>query len=53
MVADAHTVEYQRESRLRFAARLLDNHNFLGLVLMLPAAAILLLFLAYPLGLGF
>jgi multiple sugar transport system permease protein len=34
-------------------ARLADDRNFLGLVFMLPAAAILLLFLAYPLGLGF
>jgi multiple sugar transport system permease protein len=32
--------------------RLLDNRNFLGLVFMLPAAVILLLFLTYPLGLG-
>jgi multiple sugar transport system permease protein len=32
--------------------RLLDNRNFLGLVFMLPAALVLLLFLTYPLGLG-
>jgi multiple sugar transport system permease protein len=32
--------------------KLLDNRNFLGLVFMLPAAALLLLFLTYPLGLG-
>ncbi len=32
--------------------RLLDNRNFLGLVFMLPAAVVLLLFLTYPLGLG-
>ena len=32
--------------------KLLDNRNFLGLVFMLPAAAVLLLFLTYPLGLG-
>jgi len=32
--------------------RLKVNHNWLGLWFMLPAAAILLLFLAYPLGLG-
>ena len=31
---------------------LLDNRNFLGLIFMLPAAAVLLLFLTYPLGLG-
>src|SRR5580692_12137551 len=33
-------------SRLKF------NRNFLGLWFMLPAAAFLILFLAYPLGLG-
>ncbi len=32
--------------------RLKVNHNWLGLWFMLPAAAILVLFLAYPLGLG-
>jgi multiple sugar transport system permease protein len=32
--------------------RLLENRNFLGLAFMLPAAALLLLFLTYPLGLG-
>ncbi len=32
--------------------KLLDNRNFLGLVFMLPAAVVLLLFLTYPLGLG-
>jgi multiple sugar transport system permease protein len=37
----------------RLAARLLDNRNVLGLIMIAPAAAILLLFLAYPLGLGF
>src|SRR5437667_5388671 len=33
-------------------SRALDNRTFLGLLFMLPAAAILLLFLTYPLGLG-
>jgi len=33
-------------------SRVLDNRNALGLVFMLPAAAILLVFLTYPLGLG-
>src|SRR6266700_6481116 len=33
-------------------ARALDNRNVLGLFFMLPAAALLLLFLTYPLGLG-
>jgi multiple sugar transport system permease protein len=32
--------------------KLLDNRNFLGLTFMVPAAAVLLLFLTYPLGLG-
>jgi multiple sugar transport system permease protein len=32
--------------------KLLDNRNFLGLMFMLPAAALLLVFLTYPLGLG-
>ncbi len=33
--------------------KLLDNRNVLGLLFMLPAAALLLMFLTYPLGLGF
>ena len=33
-------------------ARLQDNRNALGLLFLLPAAALLLLFLTYPLGLG-
>ena len=33
-------------------SRALDNRNLLGLLFMLPAAAILLVFLTYPLGLG-
>jgi multiple sugar transport system permease protein len=37
----------------RLAFRLLDNRNFLGVALTLPAATFLLVFLAYPLGLGF
>src|SRR5947208_13715714 len=32
--------------------RALDNRTVLGLLFMLPAAALLLLFLTYPLGLG-
>jgi multiple sugar transport system permease protein len=32
--------------------KLLDNRNLLGLAFMLPAAALLLVFLTYPLGLG-
>jgi multiple sugar transport system permease protein len=33
-------------------ARALDNRHLLGVVFMLPAAVLLLLFLTYPLGLG-
>src|SRR5271167_1693676 len=40
-------------ARRRLAFRLLDDRNFLGIALMVPAAAFLLVFLAYPLGLGF
>ena len=36
----------------RSRARLLDDRNVLGVVFMLPAAALLLVFLTYPLGLG-
>jgi multiple sugar transport system permease protein len=35
-----------------FLARLFDNRHFLGVLFMVPAAALLLLFLTYPLGLG-
>jgi multiple sugar transport system permease protein len=37
----------------RSAFRLLDDRNGLGLLLIAPAALFLLVFLAYPLGLGF
>src|SRR4029453_13127497 len=33
-------------------SRALDNRHLLGLLFLLPAAALLLLFLTYPLGLG-
>ncbi len=39
-------------SPISFWARLNENRNLLGLWFMLPAAAFLLLFLGYPLGLG-
>jgi multiple sugar transport system permease protein len=32
--------------------RILDNRNVLGILFLLPAAVLLLLFLTYPLGLG-
>jgi multiple sugar transport system permease protein len=40
-------------ARRRLAFRLLDDRNFLGFAMIAPAAAFLLVFLAYPLGLGF
>jgi multiple sugar transport system permease protein len=40
-------------ARRRLISRLLDDRNFLGAVLMLPAAGFLIFFLAYPLILGF
>src|SRR3984893_14081429 len=39
-------------SRPSALSRALDNRNLLGLLFMLPAAALLLVFLTYPLGLG-
>ena len=39
-------------SRSSALSRALENRNFLGLLFMLPAAALLLVFLTYPLGLG-
>jgi multiple sugar transport system permease protein len=39
-------------SRVGPLARALDNRGVLGLIFMLPAAALLLVFLTYPLGLG-
>jgi len=52
-VADVRTADRPVLARRRFSARILDDRNVLGWVFMLPAAAILLVFLAYPLGLGF
>ena len=39
-------------SRSTTLSRALDNRNLLGALFMLPAAALLLVFLTYPLGLG-
>ena len=41
-----------RQPRPHALSRALDNRTVLGLLFMLPAAALLLLFLTYPLGLG-
>ena len=40
-------------ARQRLVFRLLDDRNVLGFLMIAPAAAFLLVFLAYPLGLGF
>ncbi|HEY5205290.1 MAG TPA: sugar ABC transporter permease [Roseiarcus sp.] len=40
-------------ARQRRVFRLLDDRNVLGFLMIAPAAAFLLVFLAYPLGLGF
>ena len=42
----------QAPYQVDWQSRLFNNRNFLGLVFMLPAATILLVFLTYPLGLG-
>src|SRR5215831_12062300 len=39
-------------SRSTALSRALENRNLLGLLFMLPAGAVLLIFLTYPLGLG-
>lgn len=43
---------YDAVASVSLWTRVKENRNFLGLWFMLPAAAFLLLFLAYPLGLG-
>jgi multiple sugar transport system permease protein len=53
LTAEVETSIRAAPIRRREAARLWDNKNFLGLLFMLPAASILFVFLAYPLGLGF
>ena len=40
------------QSRSSAFSRALDNRNLLGALFMLPAAALLVVFLTYPLGLG-
>ena len=46
------TLVQQRRERISLWARFNNSHNLLGLLFMVPAAAILITFLAYPLGLG-
>jgi multiple sugar transport system permease protein len=52
--ADSPQADLARLPRPRTSAlaRALDNRSLLGALFMLPAAALLLLFLTYPLGLG-
>ena len=51
-VALKRTIEREPAQVATAWARLKANRNWLGLWFMLPAAAFLILFLAYPLGLG-
>ena len=52
-MADATLVQRgSRGGRISLWARFNNSRNLLGLLFMLPAAGILLCFLAYPLGLG-
>jgi multiple sugar transport system permease protein len=53
LTAQIETAVRAAPVRRRETARLWDNRNFLGFLFMLPAALILGVFLAYPLGLGF
>ncbi len=53
MVAEVRTADRPAAGRRLWTSRILDERNLLGFIFMLPAAAILLVFLAYPLGLGF
>jgi len=49
MDRESQTVSAKHQS---LATRLMNNRNLMGLLFMLPAATILLVFLTYPLGLG-
>ena len=51
-MAEATLVQQQRRGRISLWARFNNSRNLLGAFFMVPAAAILLTFLAYPLGLG-
>jgi multiple sugar transport system permease protein len=52
MHAIVKEVQLPRASSLGLLERLNNNAHFLGILFMLPAAALLLVFLTYPLGLG-
>src|SRR5262249_38763417 len=51
-VATARAAPVDRAGASESLHRFLNNRHFLGLLFMLPAAVLLLLFLTYPLGLG-
>src|SRR5271167_274101 len=51
MVAESHPVAAELPA-YRWFERLAQSRNLLGLLFMLPAGALLLIFLTYPLGLG-
>jgi multiple sugar transport system permease protein len=51
-ISSAHVPRQRIPTRSSALSRALDDRNLLGLLFMLPAAALLLLFLTYPLGLG-
>ena len=53
MTVEVRTGRRSTPIEARASASLMENRNFLGFLFMLPAAAILLVFLAYPLALGF
>ena len=48
----ASASESYRAPRVGFRAWFLNNRNLMGLLFMIPAGSILLIFLTYPLGLG-
>jgi multiple sugar transport system permease protein len=52
MYAAVKPLEIPRASGLGVLSRMSNSVTFLGLLFMLPAAAVLLVFLTYPLGLG-
>lgn len=49
MDRESQTVPAKRQS---LASRMINSRNLMGFLFMLPAAAVLLIFLTYPLGLG-
>jgi multiple sugar transport system permease protein len=53
VTAEIETAALAPPARHRLSAHLLDNRHVLGALFMAPAAILLIVFLAYPLGLGF